>query len=82
MSAMKLLLATALLGFAMAIGGLLYGVLAVGVPYHDPTPAQAAAERASLSISGWAMGGGGVIALVSLAGTAIIGTSRLVKPRS
>jgi len=38
-------------GTVVAIGGLLYGVLTVGVPYPDPTPAQAAAERANLAIS-------------------------------
>ena len=78
---MKTLLALTLFGFVVAIGGLLYGVVAVGVPYQDPTPAQAAAERASLAISGWAIGGGSVIAIVSLTGMAIIGTYRLVQPR-
>ena len=82
MSAMRLLLAVTLSGFAAAIGGLVYGVLAVGVPYPDPTPAQAASERASVAISGWAMGGGMFMTLVGLIGIAFIGVSRLVKSGS
>ena len=81
MPAMKTLLALTLFGFVVAIGGLLYGVVAVGVPYQDPTPAQAAAERASFTISGWAIGGGSVIAIGSLTGMEIIGTNRLLQPR-
>jgi hypothetical protein len=82
MSAMKLFLGLTLSGVAVAIGGLVYGVLAVGVPYQDPTPAQAAAERVSAAISGWAMGGGTVMTLVGLVGMVVIGTSRLVKSGS
>ena len=82
MSAMKLLLWLMLSGFAVAIGGLVYGVLAVGVPYQDPTPAQAAAERVSVAISGWAMGSGTVMILVGLVGMAFIGASRLWKFKS
>jgi hypothetical protein len=82
MSAMKLMLWLMLSGFAVAIGGIVYGVLAVGVPYQDPTPAQAAAERGSVAISGWAMGGGTVMMLVGLVGMAFIGVSRLVKLKS
>lgn len=82
MSAMKLFLGLTLSGFAVAIGGLVYGVLAVGVPYQDPTPAQAAAERVSDAITGWAMGGGTVMMLVGLVGMAFIGASRLVKLKS
>ena len=82
MSAMKLLLWLMLSGFAVAIGGLVYGVLAVGVPYQDPAPAQAAAERVSVAISGWAMGGGTVMILVGLVGMAFIGASRLWKFKS
>lgn len=82
MSAKKLMLWLTLSGFAVAIGGLLYGVLAVGVPYQDPTPAQAAAERVSVAISGWAMICGTVMTLFGLIGMALIGTSRLVKSGS
>jgi hypothetical protein len=82
MSAMKLLLVLTLSGFVAAIGGLVYGVLAVGVPCQDPTPAQAAAERASAAISGWAMGGGTVMTLAGLVGIAFVGASRLVKSGS
>lgn len=82
MSAMKFLLWLTLSGFAVAIGGIVYGVLAVGVPYQDPTPAQAAAERVSVAISGWAMGGGAVMTLVSLVGMVVVRASRLVKSGS
>lgn len=82
MSAKKLMLWLTLAGFAVAIGGLLYGVLAVGVPYQDPTPAQAATERVSVTISGWAMICGTVMTLFGLIGMALIGASRLVKSGS
>jgi hypothetical protein len=82
MSAMKLMLWLSLSGFAVAIGGLAYGVLAVGVPYQDPTPSQAAAERVSVAISGWAMSCGTVMTLVGLIGMAFNGARRLVKSGS
>jgi hypothetical protein len=79
MSAMKFLLWLTLSGFAVAIVGLVHGALAVGVPYQDPTPAQAAAERVSVAISDLAMGSGIVMTLVGLVGMAFIGVGRLVK---
>lgn len=82
MSAVKVLLWVTLSGFVVAIGGFVYGVLAAGVPYPDPTPAQAAAERISVAISGWAMGGGMVVTLVGLVGMVVVGASRLVKSGS
>jgi len=78
MSTMKLLLSLTLVGVAVAIGGLVHGGLAVGVPYQDPTPAQAAAARVSVAISDLAMGGGIAMTLVGLVGMALIGASRLV----
>lgn len=79
MSAMKLLLRLTLSGCAVAIGGLVYGVLAVGVPYQDPIPAQAAAERRSVALSDLAIGGGAGMMVVGLVGMASIGASRSVK---
>lgn len=61
------------LGAVVAIGGLLYGVLSVGVPHPEPTLPQAAAEKANLAISHCATGCGmivfatGVIMLLALA---------------
>ncbi len=54
------------LGAVIAIGGLLYGVLTVGVPHPEPTLAQAAAEKSHLAISSWAMGGGIVVFVIGL----------------
>jgi len=50
---MTLLLALVISGFVIALGGLMYGVLAVGIPYPDPTPAQAAAEGGSSALLDW-----------------------------
>jgi hypothetical protein len=36
------------IGLAMAIAGFVYGVVAVGVPTQDPTPAQAAADHSAV----------------------------------
>ena len=82
MSVLKLLLWLTLSGFAVAIGSLVHGALALGVPYQEPTPAQAAAERVSVAISDLAMGGGIVMTLVGLIGMAFIGVGRLVKLKS
>lgn len=79
---MKMWLALLIWGFVIAMCGLMYGVLAVGVPYQDPTPAQAAAERTSSAIVDWAMGGGTVMVLVGIVGVATIGIRRLVRRRS
>jgi len=60
-------------GMLIAFAGLAWGVINVGVPYSDPTPAQAAAERFHLSVCGWGIGIGfaifvlGVLLLVALA---------------
>jgi len=82
MSRMKMMLAIAGAGLVIALGGLAYGVLTVGVPYQDPTAAQAAAERMNVAISGWAMGGGILMLLAACGGLVIIGLGRLVWPRS
>jgi len=79
---MKRMIVTAAAGLFVAAGGLLYGVLAVGVPYPDPTPAQAVTERSNLAISNWMMAGGGVMVLVGLAGMVVLGVTRFMWPRS
>ena len=68
---------------ALAIGlfvvGLAYGVVMVGVPTQDPTPAIAAAEARDGSISGWGMGVGACFFFASLAWFALIGIAKLVR---
>lgn len=82
MSRMKMMLTIAGVGLVIASGGLAYGIFAVGVPYQDPTAAQAAAERANAAISGWTMGGGVLILLAGVGGSVILGLRRVVWPRS
>lgn len=67
---MKIMSFIAAAGLATAIAGFVYGVVAVGVPTQDATPAQATAERRAMSLSGWAMAGGGAVTVVGLAGMA------------
>ena len=64
------------IGLAMAIAGFVYGVVAVGVPAQDPTPAQAAAERFNLALSGWAMAIGGVVMVAGIVGMAVTAARR------
>jgi heme/copper-type cytochrome/quinol oxidase subunit 2 len=64
------------IGLAMAIAGFVYGGVAVGVPAQDPTPAQAAAERFNLALSGWAMAIGGVVMVVGIIGMAVAAARR------
>ena len=64
------------IGLAMAIAGFVYGVVAVGVPTQDPTPAQAAAERFNLALSGWAMTIGGVVMVAGIVGMAVAAARR------
>ncbi len=52
--------------------GLAYGVVMVGVPTQDPTPAIAAAEARDVSISGWGMLLGAFLFLVSVVWLAVI----------
>ncbi len=78
---MKWTIVTVVVGLFVAAGGLLYGVLMVGVPYPDPTPAQAAAEGANLAISSWMMASGSVVLLVGVAGMGALGVARLLRPR-
>ena len=73
---------TTVVGLFVAAVGLIYGVLMVGVPYPDPTPAQAVAERSSVAISGWMMSSGGGVFLVGVAGMGVVGVARLLWPRS
>ena len=59
------------IGLALAVAGFVYGVVAVGVPTQDPTPAQAAAERFNLALSGWAMTIGGGVMVAGIVGMAV-----------
>jgi hypothetical protein len=79
---MKWMIVTAAAGLFVAAGGLLYGGLTVGVPYPDPTPAQAVAERSNLAISSWMMAGGSAVLLVGIVGIGVLGVARLSRPRS
>jgi heme/copper-type cytochrome/quinol oxidase subunit 2 len=65
------------IGLAMAIAGFVYGVVAVGVPAQDPTPAQAAAERLNIALSGWAMAGGGFVMVAGIIGMAVAAARRV-----
>ena len=53
-----------------------YGVVAVGVPAQDPTPAQADAERFNLALSGWTMAIGGVVMFGGIVGMAVAAARR------
>jgi heme/copper-type cytochrome/quinol oxidase subunit 2 len=64
------------IGLAMAIAGFVYGVVAVGVPAQDPTPAQADAERLNLALSGWVMAVGGVVTVTGIVGMAVVAARR------
>ena len=64
------------IGLAMAIAGFVYGVVAVGVPTQDPTPAQADAERLNLALSGWTMAIGGVVMFAGIVGMAVAAARR------
>ena len=64
------------IGLAMAIAGFVYGVVAVGVPAQDPTPAQADAERFNLALSGWTMAIGGVVMFGGIVGMAVAAARR------
>jgi heme/copper-type cytochrome/quinol oxidase subunit 2 len=64
------------IGLALASAGFVYGVVAVGVPAQDPTPAQAAAERFNLALSGWAMAVGGVVMVAGIIGMAVAAARR------
>lgn len=68
-----ILIAVATLVFVSGVG---YGVVMVGVPTQDPTPAITAAEARDVSISGWAMLLGACLGVVSLLWFAVIGASR------
>jgi hypothetical protein len=65
-----------LLLFALAVGlflvGLAYGVVMVGVPTQDPTPAIAAAEARDIRISSWGMLVGACLFVVSVVWLAVI----------
>jgi hypothetical protein len=68
MPGMTWMIAIAATGAALSLAGLVYGVLMVGVPYPDPTPAQDAAEKSNLAISSLMMAGGGTILMHALGG--------------
>lgn len=63
-------------GLIITIGGFLYEAFTVGIPYPDPTPAQAAAQQRELAISDWISGIG--IILFCLGGVPL-GVHRLIR---
>jgi len=70
-----------LIAFAVCVFvfGLAYGVVTVGVPTQDPTPAIAAAEARNNSISAWGALVGVCLFLVSLAWFAVIAVAKLLR---
>jgi hypothetical protein len=68
----------AMVGLPLFIGGFIWGVHFVGVPYQDPTPALRAEEALHRSISGWLMAAGICILLVS----ALLAFARIILIRS
>jgi hypothetical protein len=62
--------------------GFLYGVIRVGIPSQDPSPAIAAAEARDVGISSWGIFAGTCLLLVSLAWLAVIGIIKGVKRAS
>lgn len=68
----------AMVEFPLFIGGFIWGVHFVGVPYQDPTPAQRADEALHSSISSWLMGAGLCILLFS----ALLAVVRIIQIRS
>ena len=80
-SVMTRWLSVAALGAATAVGGILHGVLTVGVPRPEPTPAQAAAERTNLAVSSWTTALGGIMLVGGLVAAAIDMAGRARKVR-
>ena len=64
------------IGLALAVAGFVYGVVAVGVPTQDPTPAQAESERFNLALSGWTMAVGGVVMVAGIVGMTVAAARR------
>ncbi len=73
-----------LIAFAVVVfvSGFAYGVVMVGVPTQDPTPAIAAAEARDVSISGWAMLTGACLALISAVWLGVIAIVKLARRRT
>jgi len=67
------------LGLIVAVAGLLYGAITVGVPHIDPTPDQAAAEEFNLAISSWGVGAGALLFLAGMLLTVILGIVHLLR---
>lgn len=59
--------------------GLGYGVVMVGVPTQDPTPAVAAAESRDVRIAGWGMLVGASLFLLALGWLAVVGVAKWVR---
>jgi hypothetical protein len=64
----------AMVGLLLFLGGFIWGVHFVGVPYQDPTPAQRAYEALHGSISGWLMGAG----ICVLMSSALFAVARII----
>jgi hypothetical protein len=59
-------LALLVVGILIVCGAIFYGVLLVGVPTPDATPAIAAAEARVERVTNWWMGGGGILVLIGM----------------
>lgn len=60
------LLVLAAVSMCMTVAAIVYGVVTVGVPYPEPTPAQAAEQRYHLGVCDQLMLGAGFCWLVTL----------------
>lgn len=69
-------------GVCLSAGGLLYGVLAVGVPAPDAPPEVAAQEHRDASRAGTAMAAGLAVSALGGAGLAAAALTRLVGRRT
>ena len=65
-------------GLVLTFVGLAWGTINVGVPYPDPTPAQAAAQKFHLSVSGWCIGIGGAVFAFGILSLAVLAVQKLL----
>jgi hypothetical protein len=73
------LLVLVVVSVSMTAAAVLYGGATVGVPYPEPTPAQAASERHHMGVFDQLMLGAGVCWLVTLGAAVGLGVRWLAK---
>jgi hypothetical protein len=66
------------LAVAVFAAGLAHGLVMVGVPTQDPTPAIATAEARNASISGWGMFAGACLFIMSVVWLAVVAIARFI----